>query len=280
MLTKPRKILMRLSSLVFAFTVVAVTTAATAWASQALAQSAPRVVDIPSRSGVTQRLVYISTPGAKATVILFAGGHGGLQINGAGSYRWGANNFVVRSRQQFADAGLNVAVIDAPSDRQSPPYLSGYRQMPEHTADVTAVIAWLRQQSPVPVWLVGTSRGTQSAAFIATELTPAQGGPDGIVLTSTILTDNNGRAVPKMPLERITVPVLVVHHQQDGCRHCAISDMPRLMDKLATTPKAELMTFTGGQSQGDPCEAMAYHGFNGIEANVTGKISRWLLAQK
>jgi len=246
----------------------------------AQAQNAPRTVDIPTRTGVTQRFVYISPAQPKATVILFAGGNGGLQINDGGGFGGLGGNFLVRTRQQFADAGLAVAVIDAPSDKQSPPYLSGNRQRPEHTTDVKAVIAWLKQQAPVPVWLVGTSRGTQSAAYIATEATPAQGGPDGIVLTSTILTEKGGRAVPQMPLEKLTIPVLVVHHEQDGCKLCAFSDMPPLMDKLAKTPKAELISVTGGQSRGDPCEAMAYHGYNGIEADVIGKISRWVIAAK
>jgi dienelactone hydrolase len=243
--------------------------------------AAPRVVDIPTRTGVSQRFVYLAPAGApKASVILLAGGHGGLQINEAGNFGWGGGNFLVRTRQQFADAGLAVAVIDAPSDKQSPPHLSGNRQRPEHLTDVLAVIAWLRQQSPVPVWLVGTSRGTQSAAYIATEATPAQGGPDGMVLTSTILTDPKGRAVPQMPLEKLSIPVLVVHHQLDGCKLCAFSDMPVMMEKLARTPKAELISVTGGQSRGDPCEAMAYHGFNGLEADVVGKISRWVIAAK
>lgn len=255
--------------------------ALTGLASQgAQAQSTPRVVDIPTRTGVTQRFVYIAPAQPKATVILFAGGHGGLQIKDSGSFGWGNGNFLVRTRQQFADAGLAVAVIDAPSDKQSPPFLSGNRQRPEHVTDVKAVIAWLKQQAPVPVWLVGTSRGTQSAAYIATEASPAQGGPDGIVLTSTILTDPAGRAVPKMPVEKLAIPVLVVHHEQDGCKLCAFSDMPQLMDKLAKTPKAELISVTGGQNKGDPCEAMAYHGFNGIEADVIGKISRWVIAAK
>jgi dienelactone hydrolase len=246
----------------------------------AQAQSAPRTVDIPTRTGVTQRFVYIAPAQPKATVILFAGGNGGLQINDSGGFGGLGGNFLVRTRQQFADAGLAVAVIDAPSDKQSPPFLSGNRQRPEHVADVRAVIAWLKQQAPAPVWLVGTSRGTQSAAYIATEATPGQGGPDGIVLTSTILTEKGGRAVPQMPLEKLTIPVLVVHHEQDGCKLCAFSDMPPLMDKLAKTPKAELISVTGGQSRGDPCEAMAYHGYNGIEADVIGKISRWIVAAK
>ncbi len=53
-----------------------------------------------------------------------------------------------------------------------------------HVADVKAVITWLRQQGYHRVWLIGTSRGTQSAAYVATSL--SEGGPDGLVLTSTI----------------------------------------------------------------------------------------------
>ncbi|MES2400526.1 MAG: alpha/beta hydrolase [Pseudomonadota bacterium] len=250
-----------------------------------MAQGTPpatsKVVDIPTRPGVTQRFIYITPAAApKGSVILLAGGHGGLQIFPGGSMAYGKGNFLVRTRQQFADAGFAVAVVDAPSDRQTSPFLSGFRQTPEHAADVKAVIAWLKQQSPTPVWLVGTSRGTQSAGYIATELTPAQGGPDGLVLTSTILQDPAGRAVPRMPLERLTIPVLVVHHEQDGCRLCAPSYLPQLMSALPKTPKTELITFQGGQNVGDPCEAMAYHGFNGIEADVLAKTTAWMLAAR
>ena len=237
----------------------------------------PRVVDIPTRPSVTQRMVVLEPDKPKAAVVLFAGGHGGLQISSSGSFKWGQGNFVVRSRELFVSRGLMVAVVDAPSDRQNPPYLGGFRQKPEHVADIKAVIAWLKQQAKLPVWLVGTSRGTQSAAFIATQLAPADGGPDGVVLTSTMLTEiPGGRPVPKMPLGRIQVPTLVVHHKQDGCEHCKYDDLPQLMDKLTAVPRKELLTFEGGKTQGNPCEAMAYHGFNGIEKEVVTKIAEWI----
>jgi dienelactone hydrolase len=244
-----------------------------AWAAQA---QNDRVVDVPTRPGVTQRFLYIDTPGAKASVVLFAGGHGGLQISESGSLGWGAGNFLVRSRRRFAEQGFAVAVVDAPSDRQRPPYLSGQRQRPEHATDLKAVIAWLRQKSAAPVWLVGTSRGTQSAAYVATQLT-GEGGPDGLVLTATILTDPRGRPVPDMPVEQLEIPVLLVHHEQDACRLTLPADLPRLTAKLASNPRTELMTFRGGVAQGDPCEARAYHGFNGLEAEVVQKIAAWML---
>jgi len=244
----------------------------------ASAQTTQKVVDIPTRPGVTQRMIVLTPPQPKAAVVLLPGGHGGLQILPDGSMKWGDGNFLVRTRQLFAERGLMVAVVDAPSDRQSPPYLGGFRQTPEHAADLKAVIAWLRENSKAPVWLVGTSRGTQSAAYVATELS-GPGGLDGVVLTSTILTDDKGRPVPAMPLGKIRVPVLVVHHEQDGCSLCSFSEVPALMAKLANTPRSQLLSFKGGQSKGDPCEAFAYHGFNGLEPEVVQQVAAWVLAK-
>lgn len=237
-----------------------------------------RVVDIPTRPGVTQRFVLLTPDKPKVAVILFAGGHGGLRIFPNGSFKWGEGNFLVRSRRMFAEQGLTVAVVDAPSDRQGAPYLSGFRQTRAHVADIKAVIAWLRQQANIPVWLIGTSRGTQSAAYIATQLPKAHGGPDGVVLTSTVLRDDKGRPVPDMELDKIGVPVLVAHHRQDGCRSCKYGDLPRLMNKLPSTARKELLSFEGGMSRGDPCEAFAHHGFNGIEREVVGKIAGWIIS--
>jgi dienelactone hydrolase len=243
-----------------------------------LAQASQKVVDIPTRPGVTQRFVYLAPEGPKASVILFAGGHGGLQISRTGSFGWGEENFLVRTRQLFEKNGLSVAVIDAPSDRQTAPFLSGFRQTPKHVADIKAVIAWLKKQATIPVWLVGTSMGTMSAAFIATQVGPDNGGPDGLVLTSTILSFGSGRPVPAMPLQKITIPVLIIHHEKDGCKYCAYAQIPSMMEKLSSTPKKELLTFRGGENRGDPCEALAYHGFNGLEKDVVAKIAEWILA--
>ena len=239
-----------------------------------------RVIDIPTRPRVTQRFVLLAPRAPKATVVLFAGGHGGLQIAADGRFGWGAGNFLMRSRQLFVERDLAVAIVDAPSDRQGfrlHPYLSDFRQTPEHVADIRVVIAWLREHVPAPVWLIGTSRGTQSAAFVATHLTGPDG-PDGLVLTSTILADG-GQSVPAMELETLRIPVLVVHHEQDGCVVCLFRDMPALMHKLDAVPVKELIAFKGGESRGDPCDAFAYHGYNGIEREVVARIAGWIVSR-
>jgi pimeloyl-ACP methyl ester carboxylesterase len=232
----------------------------------------PRVVDVPSRAGVTQRFLLLQPENANAAVVLFAGGEGGIQISPDGIIAQGGN-FLVRSRRLFAAQGLAVAVIDAPSDRQN---LNQFRQTAEHVADLKATIAWLKQELKTPVWLVGTSRGTLSVGHIATQLAPADGGPDGIVLTSSVLADRRETSVPDMALARINVPVLVTHHRQDTCRVCHFNDLPRLTEKLKHLKKTETLLFDGGDNVGDACGARAHHGYNGIEAEVVTKIAAWV----
>lgn len=81
-----------------------------------------------------------------------------------------------------------------------------------------------------------------------------------------------------MPLSRLRIPVLVLHHEQDACRLCAFSDIPGLMDALSAVAQKELISVRGGISQGDPCEARAYHGYNGIEQDVVTRIADWISA--
>jgi len=236
---------------------------------------AATVVDVPTRKNIMERIVVMKPEHPKAVAILFAGGHGGLHIQEDGTYGWGAGNFLVRSAELFEKAGLMVVIVDAPSDRQKEPFLNGFRQTKEHVEDTQAVISWVKNQTDVPIWLVGTSRGTQSVANIALSNIK---GVHGIVLTSTILHDAKSKAVPELDLEKLSIPVLVAHHESDGCSHCSFSLVEGLMKKLEKNPTKALMVFQGGQTKGDPCNAFGYHGFNGIEQEVVTKLTQWMLA--
>jgi hypothetical protein len=50
------------------------------------------------------------------------------------------------------------------------------------------------------------------------------------------------------------------------------------MEKLIPPPKKQLLTFKGGINRGDPCEALAYHGFNGLQKEVVTGIAEWIRA--
>jgi len=245
------------------------------------AQAAPpRVVDVPTRPGVTERILYIAPDHPKAAAVLFSGGDGNFWASPDGEVLRQKGNFLVRARELFVEQGIAVAVLSPPSDRRN---LIAFRNTREHVEDVRAIIAWLRREAGVPVWLVGTSRGTQSAGYIATRLAPADGGADGLVLTSSVLRGSHNLQEPPvtdMAVDRITIPVLVVHHRHDDCSVCPFPEAERLVSKLTAAPRKELIAVDGGETEGNPCEAFAHHGYNGIESEVVAKVAHWITAEK
>jgi hypothetical protein len=236
-----------------------------------------QLVTIKTRPGVTQDFFLIKPPNESpvASVVLFAGGEGNLDL-ATRSDGWVGESFVLRSRFQFAAEGFLVAVVDTPSDRRHG--YSGFRVGDQHAADIAAVIAYLREQAPVPVWLVGTSRGSISAANGA--LLRA-GGPDGIVLSSATTRGSKMRPVSIMdlPLGDIRLPTLLVHHRDDACPNAAYGDLAELRRRLKSAPKLDAITFTGGDAEiSEPCSGFSRHGYWGIEPDVVSSIAAWITA--
>jgi pimeloyl-ACP methyl ester carboxylesterase len=187
-------------------------------------------------------------------------------------------NFLVRNRHRFAERGFLVAVVDVPSDRTQDA-LVRFRTSAEHANDVRALITALRAEAPVPVWLVGTSMGSVSAASVAAR--PTDGGPDGVVLTSSVFGANRemGESLQDVALDQIHVPVLVVHHRDDACPSARYARASWAMRRLSTAPRRELLTFSGGDTpQSDACEPLSRHGSFGIDERVIDAIAAWISA--
>jgi len=229
--------------------------------------SAADTWELQTRPGVTQPVLVEAPSQPKAAVILFAGGNGGVLFAGDEPTTYRAN-FLVRSRAEFVKQGFVVATFGAPSDKVSPRYLDdNFRKSQEHANDILAVVGALRKRFAVPVWLVGTSRGTFSAAAAGLHLGKAV---DGVILTATMAD------VVDLPIDRFEVPVLMAHHSLDRCRDTYFREARSIKERLKA-PRSELLSFNGGKEEGPPCQAMAYHGFNGIEPEVVAAIAKWTL---
>jgi len=231
-------------------------------------------VVVSKREGAEQVFLFMKVKRPVASVILFAGGGGKLNIEN-GVLGRGNSNFVVRSRFRFAREGFNVAVVDAPSDQRN---LRGYRDTLFHAVDIKGVIAYLRKASNVPVWLIGTSRGTISAANAASRL--KEGGADGLVLTATVFEQSGGGGtLTDVDLGSITIPTLFVHHKQDRCRVTPYAGVAPHMKGLKNAPKVEQIAFEGGlPAQDSHCGNQGPHGFLGIEDEVVRAIGNWIKA--
>ena len=237
------------------------------------------LVEIKTPRGVTQKYLLLEPEAEpKAIVLLFAGGKGALNL-GKGmfgnSIGWGKRNFLIRSRKQFAGQGFIVVTVDAPSDKQGKNGMYyEFRTSDDHVQDIDTVIETLKQNNELPVWLIGTSRGTESAAYIGMNSRQKLA---GIVLTSSMTEENGkGLAVTELPLSRVNIPVLITHHKDDGCKWTTPDGAGSIKNLLTSAPKVELKLFEGGYEQGKPCKAMSHHGYLGIENEVIKEIADFI----
>ena len=211
--------------------------------------------------------------GTKA-VILFAGGNGTpITIPEGQGIRF-SGNFLVRSSAFFANDGFITAIVDAPSDKPEGPLggrdggmSNAFRQSSMHLTDIRAVVDFLVNEGATEVFLIGTSRGTLSVAYLATVVTHAN--VEGYVLTASLA---ESPPAIRSYAPRITDPVLMVHHTGDVCRVTRYDDALAIYETIPASPRNGFITVSGGSSPIDdnPCQSRTAHGFLGKERETVG----------
>ena len=270
-----------------------------------LAAAAPSMADVvetlvvqrapvePSSSPVTQSFSVAAPSGAlHAIVILLTGGNGyvGLVPYGPvippseyGDGRFdlnGSGNFLVRSHWLFGGHGLAVITLDSATDFQMLPNgLTDQQANPAHLLDLLQVINWARKAAPgLPVWVVGTSRGT-AGAFLAARYAPSAGGPDGLVLASPINVTGDPDSLLAANLDHITVPVLLIGDTLDACALTPPSANASVAKGLTHAPRVGVELVEGSRLTPltDACNALSGHGFFGVESQAVARIAHWIL---
>jgi pimeloyl-ACP methyl ester carboxylesterase len=242
-------------------------------AATAMPAAAEEIVTLPTREGVTQSFLLTVPAENKpaAAAILFAGTWGAIKLHReAGEIKFESGNFLVRSRQLFIDGGIATAVVDTPSD-QPQGMEDWFRLGDKHARDIAAVIAELKKRfDNAPVFLVGTSRGTLSAASGGRASGNAVA---GVILTATMfLAARSGQGLSGFDFTTIVAPLLFVHHIDDGCAYT------RYRDAKSLAAQFPLITVRGGDAaRSDPCEAYSAHGFLGKEPETVAAMVNWML---
>lgn len=237
---------------------------------------AQELVKLPTRPGVTLSFFIANMgkvqPHAAALLLIGGGGNINLRIQD-GQVRFGQQNFLPRSRREFIAEGILPVILDNPTDQQAGAGMSDdFRASAEHTADLRAVLAEVKRRYPgLPVFLVGTSRSTISAAHqgraLGNELA-------GVVLSSSLFWVGRQPALQAFDFSSVKIPLLVVHHRDDACRHTPYRDAARLGARYS------LVSVKGGKPpETGPCDPLAPHGFYGKEAETVGAIAAWMLGR-
>jgi hypothetical protein len=240
----------------------------------ALAQPHAELVTLPVRDEVNLTYLLVAGPpeSVEQVVVLFSGGAGQIRLRPISTTPAYAErgNFLVRTRYLWAGDGFASALVDVPSDRAGIGLDDLFRLGRTHAEDIGKVIADLRQRFPKAQFtLVGTSRGTVSAASVARYL-PAQ--YDRVVLTATLFNANRaGPGLAGFDYTAIKGPLLFVHHADDAC---VVTPYAGTRWIAGTYP---LITVRGGREpESGPCDPLAPHGFFGKEAETVEAVKNWI----
>lgn len=223
------------------------------------------VVEVPNGDDTVQ-IYWATVPTPKGTFLMFPGGEGGLALDA--NHEPSSRNFLVRTRELWRSRGYNVALFGNEVDRNE-------RNSKEHVEEIKQALHWIEAQSNAPIYLVGTSRGTLSAAKAAESLDDAH--IKGVVLTSPMAII--GGFFTSYDLKNFAKSVLVVSHRDDACRVTPASGGKGILSSAKASPRKEFIVVEGGTSTGNPCQALAFHGFNGIEPMVVNKVIDWIEAK-
>lgn len=243
-----------------------------AFMSTATAVAGQEIKTIETRPDVSLKILFMKPEkDSKLVLVMFPGGNGAKHFGGnTGNIRLG-KNFLLRTAADFVEKGLAVAVVDTPSDHRSG-MEDSFRVSIAHRDDIDKVILFLTGQGYESIYLVGTSRGTISAAYLGTALQNKQ--VKGIVLTSTM---SYPKYLAWIPLEKTVYPILLVHHVHDGCQVTSYADALMLKKAYSKYTKVDLAALEGGSApQSDLCEPLSPHGFFGIEEKAVQVILDWV----
>lgn len=217
-------------------------------------------IDLHTRPNVIQPVYATFAAKPSASLVLFPGS--------GGVYAKSQRNFLLRIAPELIAQNFSVLVVDAPSDHAGG-MTWPFRASADHATDIGAVVDLAKSRSPVPVWLIGTSMGSVSAANGAAALGRRIG---GVVLSSSVWA----QGMAAIPLDKIVVPVLVVHNRDDRCNLSSFSAVDYAMTRMTGTPAKQFLAVSGGISKSDACQAMSPHGYFKIEAQVVAPMVAWI----
>lgn len=202
-------------------------------------------------AGETVPYVLTTKPGTPAyAVILMPGGRGILapRLEDGKLTMSAGGNFLIRSRELFADGRFVAASTDATST----------------PGRMLAIVQDLETRyGRIAIYIVGTSRSTEATMALAA---PLDGRVAGFVHSSSM------SGIAGFDPSKLRSRHLIVLHVQDACRVTSPASGRASAKKFGTA----LIEMEGGKSTGDDCEARAYHGYNGIEQQTVDRIKGWI----
>lgn len=210
-----------------------------------------------------------------ATLIFIPGGNGHL---GLADRQPQVGGFYEATLQPLSDprwtsGRLNVVLFDSPAPLDNGSVYPTSRATSDHLMRIESVVLHYRDKLSLPIWLMGHSNGAASVTEFYKYLQKA--GKESLVSGMIYSGARNGSDFNSVTTN---LPVLFLHHENDGCAGALISQSRSVYDRLKSvdTAKVEYVAIKGGTSApANPCTS-GYHMYYGAAAEVYSAIDAFM----
>lgn len=235
------------------------------------------------RSPVLQRAILSPPAQATGTALLFFRGWPGIGwIETAGDKARNLLPFMREAEPLLHAAGIALVIVDCPTDQWGPRPRSTFpescddtfRSSTSHAGDIRRLLEKLRtEHGMTDFYLLGHSYGSISSKWLALALGDEIRGS----IHSAAMTvqgggpyQRYGSSAALVPMEKIRARVLHLHHRQDACPNTPYAAVQGYAGE-------NLVSIEGGAPTGsDPCGALHYHSYRGVERVAAEAVVRWI----
>lgn len=215
---------------------------------------------------------------AKATLVFIPGGDGsvGVKADWDASRPYFSRYPFNRMLQSLSDSSVtsgkfNVVIFDSPTSLGDKGWPAA-RSTSAHLTRIESVVRFYKEKLDKPIWVMGHSNGGVSVTEFYKYL--KKNGKDDLIAGVIYSAGRDGSAFN----DDTRIPVLVMHHEKDGCAATTSSHSERLFNKLrdAGNAKAEFVLIkTGESASGDVCRS-GYHMYFRASGEVAQVIDHFM----
>ena len=216
---------------------------------------------------------YFKGTNSKALILNLPGGNGGPNA-GSPNY-WHNNIFIKLSDKNFSSGKYDYTIMPNPYPLEDsyPIGQSLSRGKKDHLLRIESTINYLRQKTKLPIILMGHSAGGLSVMEFIEYIKKDENKKkliQGIIMSAARNESNKW-------LENLDIPVIFIHHKNDGCRVTSYQDAEYGFEKMLKKNKSStvFIAIEGGFAANNPCSD-GHHMYFGADEEVRQKLEKEL----
>lgn len=200
-----------------------------------------------SNAGPTMTMLWEASE-PKFTIVAIMGGNGNIRLDKdtVAVRNQTANMLKILTDRGQSKSMINIVIFDSPYSLDGGLGITP-RYSNDHLSRIESVVRYYKDKLKTPVLVMGHSNGAVSVSEFIN-----RSEEDRNLIAGAILSGSRNDA--RISSE-INFPVLVMHHQNDGCRGALYSSARSHFDRIKSRNKnrTEFKAIQGGTVRGDPC---------------------------